>query len=144
MCCSRWHFAVDSRLHIGPLKRRQPMLRGIVACAILLVFIHVLCAGPRDQTPPPTPIMKVVEPDTAKAGDEVKVTGTDLCKTSVDQVYLTQGDKTIKVKVSSQTDTEVKFNVPETLKAGRFGIAVLTSGGDEARIIDEPVFLSVE
>ncbi len=120
------------------------MLRSIVACAILLVFIPILCAGPRDQTPPPTPIIKVVEPDTAKAGDEVKVTGTNLSKTWVVQVYLTQGDKTIKVKVTEQTDTEVKFNVPESVKAGRFGIAVLTTGGDDARIIDEPVFLSVE
>ncbi len=121
------------------------MLRAILACAILLIFVPIVCAGPRDQTPPPpTPIIKFVQPETAKAGDEITVTGTSLDKTAVAQVYLTQGDKTIRVKVTSQTDTEVKFNVPESVKAGRFGIMVLTTGGEEARYIDEPVFLSVE
>jgi len=120
------------------------MLRVTMACAILLIFAFALCAGPRDQPPPPTPIIRVVQPDTAKAGDEVTVTGTNLDKAAVAQVYLTQGDKTIKMKVTSQTDTEVKFNVPDSVKAGHFGIMVLTTGGDDARYIDEPVSLTVE
>ena len=118
------------------------MLRLLVALALAVAVVPVLCAGPRD--PGPTPLMKVVQPDSAKPGDEVTVSGTNLEKANVAAVYLTQGERTIKVKVTSQTGTEVKFTVPADLKSGRFGIMVLTTGGDDAREIDEPVFLSVE
>jgi hypothetical protein len=59
--------------------------------------------------------MKEVQPDSAKAGDEVTVSGTNLEKANVAAVYLTQGEKTIKVKVTSQTDTEVKFTIPDRI-----------------------------
>ncbi|MGA3023435.1 MAG: IPT/TIG domain-containing protein [Bryobacteraceae bacterium] len=119
------------------------MLRLLVALALVVAVVPVVRAGARD--PGPTPLMKVVQPDSAKPGDEVTVSGTNLEKANVAAVYLTQGEKlTIKVKVTSQTDTEVKFTVPLDLKPGRFGIMVLTTGGDDAREIDEPVFLSIE
>lgn len=118
------------------------MRRLLVALALVVAVVPAVCAGARD--PGPTPLMKVVQPDSAKTGDEVTVTGTNLEKANVAAVYLTQGEKMIKVKVTSQTDSEVKFTVPADLRAGRFGIMVLTTGGDDAREIDEPVFLSVE
>jgi hypothetical protein len=118
------------------------MLRLLVTLALVVGIVPVLSAGSRDAGP--TPLIKVVEPDSAKPGDEVTVSGTNLAKANVAAVYLTQGEKTIKVKVTSQTDTEVKFTVPIDLKTGRFGIMVLTTGGDDAREIDEPVFLSIE
>jgi hypothetical protein len=123
-------------------ERRNTMLRLLVALVLVAAVTPAVCAGSRD--PAPTPLIKVVQPDSAKAGDEVMVSGTNLAKDSVAAVYLTQGEKTIKVKVTSQTDTEVKFAIPADLKSGRFGIMVLTTGGDDARQIDEPVSLSVE
>ena len=118
------------------------MLRLLVALALVVAVMPVVCAGSRD--PGPTPLMKMVQPDSAKPGDEVTVSGTNLAKDTVAAVYLTQGERTIKVKVTSQTETDVKFLIPADLKTGRFGIMVLTTGGDDARQIDEPVYLSVE
>jgi hypothetical protein len=118
------------------------MLRLLLTLALVVAIIPAVCAGTRDTSP--TPMIKVIQPDSAKAGDEVTVSGTNLAKETVAAVYLTQGDKNIKVKVTSQTDTDVKFSVPGDIKTGRFGIMVLTTGGDDAREIDEPVFLSIE
>jgi len=118
------------------------MLRVFVALA--LVFPGALLAGAAAREQAPTPLMKAVQPDSARAGDEVTVSGTNLEKANIAAVYLTQGDKTIKVKLTSQSESEVKFHVPADMKPGRFGIMVLTTGGDDAREIDEPVYLSVE
>ena len=119
------------------------MLRLLVALALVVLLTPFACAAVA-RDPGPTPLIKAVDPDTAKAGDEVTVSGTNLARDTVAAVYLTQGEKTIKVKVTSQTATDVKFLIPADLKAGRFGIMVLTTGGDDARQIDEPVYLSVE
>ncbi|HTP88418.1 MAG TPA: IPT/TIG domain-containing protein [Bryobacteraceae bacterium] len=119
------------------------MLRLLVALALVMAVVPATAAAAVTEAGP-TPIMKVVQPDSAKAGDEVTVSGTNLAKDTVAAVYLTQGEKTIKVKVTSQTETDVKFLIPADLKAGRFGIMVLTTGGDNARQIDEPVYISVE
>jgi hypothetical protein len=118
------------------------MLRLLLTLSLAVAIIPVVRAGARDTGP--TPMVKVIQPDSAKAGDEVTVSGTNLAKANVAAIYLTQGDKTIKVKVTSQTDTDVKFAVPADVKTGRFGIMVLTTGGDDAREIDEPVYLSIE
>ena len=118
------------------------MLRLLVALALVVAIVPLVGAATRD--PGPTPLIKVIQPDSAKPGDEVTVSGTNLAKDTVAAVYLTQGERTIKVKVTSQTETDVKFLIPADLKTGRFGIMVLTTGGDDARQIDEPVYLSVE
>ena len=118
------------------------MLRLLVAFALVAAVAPRASAGSHDAAV--TPVIKTVQPDSARAGDEVTVSGKTSEKAAVAEVYLTQGDKTIKVKVTSQTGTELKFAVPTDLKAGRFGIMVLTTGGDNARQVDEPVFLSVE
>jgi hypothetical protein len=133
---------LDTELQNHCRERRKIMLRLLVALALVVAVAPVACAGARD--PGPTPLMKVVQPDSAKTGDEVTVSGTNLEKANVAAVYLTQGDRTIKVKVTSETETELRFTVPADLKPGRFGIMVLTTGGDDAREIDEPVFLSIE
>jgi len=116
------------------------MLRVFVALA--LVFPGALLAGAAAREQAPTPLMKAVQPDSARAGDEVTVSGTNLEKANIAAVYLTQGDKTIKVKLTSQSESEVKFHVPADMKPGRFGIMVLTTGGDDAREIDEPYMIA--
>jgi hypothetical protein len=129
--------SLDTQLQLPGEKGEKQMVRLLMALILAGAAVFASVAGP-------TPLMKEVQPDSAKAGDEVTVSGTNLEKANVAAVYLTQGEKTIKVKVTSQTDTEVKFTIPQDLKAGRFGIMVLTSGGDNAREIDEPVLVSVE
>jgi len=120
------------------------MLRASVICALLLLFAPAICAANRDPNAPSlTPIIKTVDPDTAKIGGEATADGSSLDAQVVASLYLSQGDLMIKVKVISQTDNEIKFEVPATVKAGRYGLTVLTTG-KEPRYIDEPVFISVE
>jgi len=120
------------------------MLRSLIIAALLLMLVPVYCVAGRDPAAPIlTPIVKTVDPDTTKAGTDVTAAGTTLGNVAVASVYLSQGDLMIKVKVISETDNEIKFTVPETVKPGRYGITVLTTGKDP-RYIDEPVFLSVE
>ncbi|HZU27218.1 MAG TPA: IPT/TIG domain-containing protein [Bryobacteraceae bacterium] len=120
------------------------MFRAIIASVILLLFVPAVCAAGRDpSTANITPIMKSVDPDTAKAGSDATASGTNLNKEQIASVYLSQGDLMVKVKVVEQTDTDLKFTIPESAKPGRYGITVLTTG-KEPRYIDEPLFISVE
>jgi hypothetical protein len=120
------------------------MLRLLIISVLLLLFVPAVCAAGKDPaTAGLTPIIKSVDPDTAKAGGEATASGANLDTAQVASVYLSQGDLMIKVKVVSQNDTELKFAVPDTAKPGRYGITVLTTG-KEPRYIDEPLFISVE
>lgn len=87
------------------------------------------------------PRCSALEPDTAKAGDVVSLKGENLDKKSSADVFLTDGSKDVKVSISEQSETEIKFKVP-TLKAGRYHVAILTA--NKASIIDQPVVLTVE
>ncbi len=121
------------------------MLRALIISAILLLFLPIVCAAADRNVNAPslTPIIKTVTPDTAKAGSDATASGTSLSDQQVASVYLSQGDLMVKVKINSETDTDIAFTVPDTLKPGRYGITILTTG-KEPRYIDEPVFLSVE
>ena len=118
------------------------MRRMLMALALMAMTASMVGAGSRDTGP--TPMIKGVQPDSVKAGDEVTLSGTNLDKNSLAALNLTQGDKTIKVKITSQSGTDVKFTVPTDLPAGRYGVMVLTTGGDDARELDEPVALTIE
>jgi len=120
------------------------MLRVLIISALLLLLVPVVCAANRDpNVATVTPIIKTVDPDALKAGTEAVASGTNLDKAQVAAVYLSQGDLMVKVSVSSETETEVRFTVPENTKAGRYGITVLTTG-KEPRYIDEPLVITVE
>jgi hypothetical protein len=89
------------------------------------------------------PRMTSVEPATAKAGVEVTVVGENLDKANIADVYLSDGDKDVKVELTGQTATSVKFKVPDAIKPGRFSLVVLTTT-KPAKLIDQPVRLTVE
>jgi hypothetical protein len=89
------------------------------------------------------PRMTSVEPTTAKAGVEVTVAGENLDKANIAEVYLSDGDKDLKVQVTEQTATSVKFKIPDTIKPGRFSLVVLTTT-KPAKLIDQPVKLTIE
>ncbi len=82
-----------------------------------------------------------VDPDTAKAGDVVSLKGENLGKKVSGDVYLTDGSKDTKVAISDQSDTEIKFKVPQ-VKPGRYHVSILTA--NKASIIEQPVVLTVE
>jgi hypothetical protein len=89
------------------------------------------------------PQMTAVEPVSGVSGDVLTVTGEKLDKENVAAVYLTDGSNDIKVAISEQTATSIKFKIPAEAKAGRFALMVLTSG-KEPKLIEEPVKVTVE
>jgi hypothetical protein len=46
------------------------------------------------------------------------------------------------MQITEQTETEVKFKVPENIKAGRYHLMVLTA--DKKSFIEQPVVFTVE
>ena len=112
--------------------------------ALSLIAMVVLAAGLAwavDKTG--APYMKAVEPETAKAGDVVKVIGDYLDKERVAEVYLTKGNTDLKVDIVEQAPDYIRFKVPLRAAAGRYGLMFLTAGPDP-KLLEQPVFLLVE
>ncbi len=87
------------------------------------------------------PRCTAVEPDTAKTGDTVNVTCENVNKSTVADMYLTDGKDDTKISVMEHTDDKIKFQVPR-IKPGRYHIAVLTA--NKASMIEQPIALTVE
>ncbi|MEK7753133.1 MAG: IPT/TIG domain-containing protein [Acidobacteriota bacterium] len=87
--------------------------------------------------------MTSVEPANGKVGAEVTVTGENLEKKNVSDVFLTDGSIDLKVVISEQTATAVKFKIPAKATAGRWALMVLTPG-KEPKLIEQPVKLTVD
>ena len=101
---------------------------------VLTVVLYAQQAMPR---------MTGVEPDSAKAGDVLTVSGEHLDKGEVMEVYLTDGKKDTKVKITEQGPATLKVQIPEKVTAGRFALMVLT-GGKEPKLIEQPVKVTIE
>jgi hypothetical protein len=110
--------------------------------AILPVVLFAL-AIPQTLFPESMPRMTTVEPGTAKVGDVLNVAGENLGKANVAQLYLTDGKNDLKVTVTEQNDSSIKFKVPDSVKPGRFALMILTSG-KEAKLIEQPVKVTIE
>ena len=89
------------------------------------------------------PRMTGIEPDSAKVGDVLTVSGEHLGKGEVVELYLTDGKKDTKVQMTEQGPTAIKFKVPDKAGAGRFALMVLT-GGKEPKLIEQPVKVTIE
>ena len=111
----------------------------VVLLLVSLVLVPALFA----RDPQATPLMRVVEPATAKAGDEIAVTGDNLGKDLVAEVYLTDRTNKTKVTLTEQTETSIKFKVPASVKAGKYWLMVLANMS-EPLLIEEPVRLMIE
>jgi hypothetical protein len=89
------------------------------------------------------PRMTSVEPANGKVGDVLSVVGENLEKKNVADVFLTDGKTDLKVAVTEQTATSIKFRIPPKTTAGRWALMVLTSG-KEPKLIEQPVKVTVE
>ncbi len=105
------------------------LVAGLVAAAVSLLAFQAM------------PRCTSLEPDTGKKGDTISAKGEFLDKKNLSEVYLTDGSKDFAVKISEQSDTEVKFTVP-AIKPGRYHLATLTAKKDS--MIEQPVVLTVE
>ena len=104
---------------------------------ISLAILLLLAACFASYAQPALPRMTSVDPDTAKIGDAVVVTGENLDKANVAKVYLTNGKDDLVVEVISQTATNIKFKIPAKAD-GRMAVMVLTTG-KEPQLIEQPV-----
>src|SRR5258708_35969259 len=103
------------------------MIRSLIVCLVCLSFASAIALA-ADEPYRPVPMIKAINPDSAKAGDELTATGTHLDKTLVAELFMIQGEKTIQVKITSQKEDAIKFAVPATVTPGRYQLMVLTAG----------------
>lgn len=89
------------------------------------------------------PRMVSVEPAVGKVGDILTVTGENLEKTHVAELFLTDGKNDIKVPITEQAATTIKFRIPSNVKPGRFALMILTAGKDP-KYIEQPVKVTVK
>lgn len=88
------------------------------------------------------PMLKSLDKQEALRGDVVTVTGTNLGKSIVADLFLTLGNDDVKLKILEQTDTTIRFQVGPDTKFARWGLMVLTAGAD-ATYMEQPVKLNV-
>ena len=82
-----------------------------------------------------------VDPDTAKSGDTINITCENVDKSTVADMYLTDGKDDTKVTMMEHTADKIKVMVPK-MKPGRYHIAFLTA--NKASFVEQPVVLTVE
>lgn len=114
------------------------MKNSIIVAVLLALFLPI--ALPAEST---MPQMTSVEPGSGISGDVLAITGEKLDQNNVVAVYLTDGKNDVKVVITEQTATSIKFRIPAEAKPGRFALMVLT-GGKEPKLIEEPVKVTVE
>jgi hypothetical protein len=110
---------------------------------LFTVLLPFVAAVDPNERPMPTPLMRVVEPATVRAGNEVVATGDNLGKAVVAEVYLTANNVNTKVEVLAQADNEIRFRVPAGQKPGAYRVTVLMRSAEPV-LIEEPVRLVVE
>ena len=118
------------------------MIRTLLACLLCLSFAAAF-ASAADEPYHPVPMIKAVEPDSVKVGDILTATGSHLGQNTVGGLFMIQGEKTIEVKISKQTEEAVTFAVPASVKPGRYQLMVLTKGTNP-QFLEEPVYFTVE
>ncbi len=122
------------------------ILNTFLVLPLILAFSLTLLPGvvlAVDGDPPPTPVMKAVQPTDVKAGGTVEVDGEYLGKKHISEVYLTAGGKDLKVSIVTQDDKKMKLKVPASVPAGRYFLMVLTNR-PIPNFIEQPVSLKVE
>jgi len=109
----------------------------VVVCLCCVVVVAALAFGAD-----PSPRFNTVTPDTGKAGTEFVVTGENLAKTNVAEVYFTDGKTDTKLDIVAQQPTEIKVKAPPEVKPGRYSLMILT--GDKSRFLEQPVKVTIE
>jgi hypothetical protein len=89
------------------------------------------------------PRMMTVDPMTAKIGDVVTVSGENLDKENVAEVFLTDGKSDTRVQITEQAAASIKFKVPDEAKPGRFGLVIRTPSSPPKDYV-QPVKVTVQ
>ena len=110
---------------------------GVIALLACLWMLSAQTSFPRITT---------VNPMTAKVGDLITAAGENLDKNNVAGLFLTDNKSDVKVQITEQSATAIKFAVPDSLKSGRFGLVIRTPGteANPVREYVQPVMVTVE
>ena len=115
------------------------MRSSVMARVLLAVFLGALLLLAQGAVPS----MKSVDPMTAKVGEELTVSGENLDKANVAEVYLTDGKNDYKATITQQAAETIKLKVPANTKPGRLALMILTRGKDQ-KYIEQPVKVTIE
>jgi hypothetical protein len=113
---------------------------------VLAVLLATLIAALALHAQAPMPRCTTVDPATGKIGDEVTVTGENLDKANVAELRLapSTGGNEVKVVISEQTATTIKFKVPTAVKPGRHALVTVSKRIPRDLEIEQPVKLTIE
>jgi hypothetical protein len=110
---------------------------------VLLSLILGVAAPPTLSAQEVLPRITVVDPTEGKIGDLVTVTGENIGKDHIAELYFTDGKNDFKCKIMEQADTTLKTAIPAGVKPGiRYRLMVLTKG-KEPRLIEQPVRVEI-
>ena len=90
----------------------------------------------------PSPRLATVTPDTGKAGAEYVGAGEHLTKAAFRELLLTDGKDDIKVRIITQKEDAIQFQVPAGTKPGRCSLMFLSADGKQ--YLEQPVKLTIE
>jgi hypothetical protein len=121
-------------------------LLNVFALMFLFLFGTKLATSAEAAKEPqalPVPMLRAINPESAKPGELVTVSGENLDKSRVTELYLTNGKVDLKVTITDQAATAIKFKVPEKAAPGRYTMMVLLPG-EEPKLLEEPIHFTVE
>lgn len=106
----------------------------LLTLALVLPALMIAASG--------VPMMRTLDKDEAMRGDAVIVSGENLSKASIAELYLTDGKNDVKVSITEQSSTAIKFVVGKDVTFGRYSLMILTAG-DQPMFIEQPVKINV-
>jgi len=109
----------------------------------ITLVVSFVCLLGAAALPAQVPLIAKVDPPSGKIGSVLKIQGTFLGKSKVDEVYLSDHTFDLKVKVLEQTDDAIEFRVPPFVKPGRLQL-VLKTVGKEPVVIEQPVYVTIQ
>jgi len=108
---------------------------------LALLAIGVLFALPSQTVlaQQDTPTFSSVDPLSGKVNDQITVTGTNLGKSAVSAVFLSDDNNDYKAVIVDQSDTKIVLKVPQ-VKPGRYNVSYQKGNS----IYIQPVRFTVE
>ena len=114
-----------------------------VVCILVLLNISILGQESRGQAAM-MPRIVSVEPLSGRVGDELTASGEGLDQTNVTELYLTDDTKDFKALITSQTDTAIKFKIPNEVKPGRYSLVTFSKRVPRSLEVVQPVRITVK
>ncbi len=116
--------------------------RILITFAVVSLTLPLAMWSAGDDNPTPVPMMRNCDPGQGRAGDLISVTGENLGKNRVAELFLTKGAEDIKVVIVDQSNSTMKFKVPAEASEGRYMLTVLTTTV-VPQLIEQPVLFNV-